>query len=68
MSVMAPTILPHMRHVPLIRACEKRPNCPSPTRTTPFSLAAFLALASSDGGSSVVYMLKVFVEIFHLSS
>ena len=62
LPVMATTIvLPTIRYSPLMRACEKRPDCPSPTRAAPFSLAAFLTLASNDGGSSVVSMLKVLV-------
>ena len=28
--------------------CEKRPDCLSPTRIAPLSLAAFLSLASSE--------------------
>jgi hypothetical protein len=42
-------------------ACEKRPKRSSPTRVAPFSRAAFLAPASSEGGLVFVSSLKVLI-------
>jgi hypothetical protein len=39
-----------MRYSPLTNSWEKRPDPSSPTRMAPFSLAALLALASSEEG------------------
>jgi hypothetical protein len=44
---------------PLTNSWEKRPDPSSPTRVAPFSLAAFLALASSEEGETLVSTLKV---------
>jgi hypothetical protein len=49
-----------MRYSLLAISCEKRPDPSSPTRLAPFSLAALLALASSEEGTTPVSMLKVF--------
>lgn len=42
---------------------RETPDCQSPTRVAPFSLATFLTLASNDDESSVVSMLKVLVKV-----
>jgi hypothetical protein len=48
-----------MRYSPLTSSWEKRLDLSSPTRIAPFSLAAFLALASSEVGATLVSTLKV---------
>ena len=64
LSVMVTiTVCPIMRYSPLTRSCEKRPECLSPTRVAPFSLAAFLALASSEEEFMVVSILKVLATV-----
>ena len=51
LSVMVTiTACPTVRYSPLTMSCEKRPACLSPTRVAPLSLAAFLALVSSEEG------------------
>src|SRR5918997_70116 len=60
------TACPAMRYSPPTMSCEKRPDCSPPTRVAPFSLATLLALASSEGGSTVVRMMKVLAAIFSL--
>jgi hypothetical protein len=67
LSVMVTTtVRPTIRYSPLTISCEKRPDRSSPRRVASFSLAAFLALASSEEGSTVVAMLKVLATIFFL--
>jgi hypothetical protein len=44
-------------------SCEKRPDCLLPIRIAPLSLAAFLALVSSEDGFMVVSILKVLAAI-----
>jgi hypothetical protein len=60
------TLCPTMRYSPLAISCEKRPECSSPTRVAPFSLAAVLALASSEEGATLVSTLKVLATIYFL--
>jgi len=48
------TLCPAMRYSPLTNSWEKRPDLSSPTRVAPFSLAALLALASSEVGLTIV--------------
>ena len=67
-DIVTITFCPTMRYSPLIISCEKRPYCLSPMRVAPLSLAAFLALASSEEGFRVVSILKVLATIFILPS
>lgn len=60
------TFRPAMLYSPLNIPCEKRPDRSSPTRVAPFSLATLFALASSEGRSAVVRMLKVLATAFFL--
>jgi hypothetical protein len=57
------TVRPIMRYSPLIMSCQKRPELSSPTSVTPFSLAALLALASSQEGLAAVSILNVLAMI-----
>src|SRR3712207_2043815 len=57
-----------MRYSPPTISCEKRPECLSPMRVAPFSLATLLALASTESESTSVSMLKVLVTMFFLPS
>src|SRR3712207_4127675 len=57
------TVCPTMWYSPLTMSCEKRPDCLSPMRVASLSLAAFLALASSEEGFMVVFILKVLAAI-----
>src|SRR5918995_7316574 len=67
LSVMVTiTVRPTIRYSPLTISCEKRPDRSSPRRVASFSLAAFLALASSEEGSKVVAMLRVLATMFFL--
>src|SRR5215217_2613596 len=60
LSVMVTTTFcPTMRYSPLTNSWEKRPDLSWPTRMAPFSLAALLALASSEVGATLVSTLKV---------
>jgi hypothetical protein len=66
-SVMVTTtVRPIRRYSPLTISCEKRPEPSSPTRFASFSLAAFLALFSSEEASTVVAMLKVLATMYFL--
>ena len=60
------TVCPTMRYSPLTISCEKRPDRSSPTRIASFSLAALLALSSSEEGVTVVAKLKVLCTNFVL--
>jgi hypothetical protein len=53
-----------MRYSPLTNSWEKRPDPSSPTRAAPFSLAALLALASSEEGETLVSTLKVLAILY----
>jgi hypothetical protein len=53
------TLRPLRRYSPISILCEKRPELSFPTSVTPFSLAAFLALASSIEGLAEISMLNV---------
>ena len=55
-----------MWYSPLTDSWEKRPDLSSPTRMAPFSLAALLALASSEEGATLVSTLKVLATIYFL--
>src|SRR5215208_3044780 len=69
LSVMVTTtVCPTMRYSPLTNSCEKRPDLSSPTRMAPFSLAALLALASSEEGATPVSTLKVLAMLSLTSS
>jgi hypothetical protein len=57
------TVCPAMWYSPLTMSCEKRPDCLLPIRIAPLSLAAFLALVSSEDGFMVVSILKVLAAI-----
>jgi len=57
--MVAITVCPTMRYSPLTSSWEKRPDLSSPTRMALFSLAAFLTLASSEVGATLVSTLKV---------
>ena len=68
-SVMVTTtVCPTMRYSPLSDSWEKRPDLSSPTRVAPFSLAALLALASSEEGATLVSTLKVLAILTSLTS
>ena len=60
------TARPTIRYSPLTISWEKRPDRSSPLRVAPFLRAAFLALASSVEGSTVVSRLKVLATIHFL--
>jgi hypothetical protein len=60
------TVCPTMRYSPVSDSWEKRPDLSSPTRVAPFSLAALLALASSEEGATLVSTLKVLATIYFL--
>jgi hypothetical protein len=62
------TVCPIIRYTPLTISWEKRPDPSSPTRMAPFSLAALLALASSEEGATLVSTLKVLAMLFLTSS
>ena len=62
------TVCPTMRYYPLTMSCEKRPECLSPMKVAPLSLAAFLALVSSEEGFRFVSILKGLATIFLPSS
>src|SRR5215217_1537812 len=69
LSVMVTTTFcPTMRYSPLTNSWEKRPDPPSPAKMAPFSLAALLALASSEEGETLVSTLKVLKMPFLASS
>ena len=53
------TVGPCLRYSPSNILCEKRPEFSSPRSTTPFALAALLALSSSEEGLAAVSMRKV---------
>src|SRR5215216_1980823 len=60
LSVMVTmTVFPSIRYSPLTNLWTKRPDPSSPTKVAPFSLAALLALASSEAGVALVCTLKV---------
>ena len=68
LSVMVTTtVCPTMRYSPLTNSWEKRPDPSSPTRVAPFSLAALLALASSEEGATLVSTLKVLAILSSLT-
>ena len=68
LSVMVTTtVRPTIRYSPLTISCEKRPDRSLPRRVASFSLAAFLALASSEEGFTVVATLKVLATMFFLA-
>jgi hypothetical protein len=56
------TVCPTMRYPPLTNSWEKRLDSSSPTSVAPFSLAALLALASSEEGA---YRRVQFVGLRH---
>ncbi len=69
LSVMLTTTLcPTMRYSPSTDSWEKRPEPSSPTRVASFSLAALLALASSEEGATLVSTLKVLLILWLPSS
>jgi hypothetical protein len=68
LSVMLTTLCPTMRYSPSTDSWEKRPEPSSPMKVASFSLAALLALASSEEGATLVSTLKVLLILWLPSS